>query len=190
MKARLSAASLSLAKNRPIRRRLTAFTLLVGGSMLVGLVTPYAQLNAAVRSANALSTAKGRDAKPDRPNGMRARTRALFGDLHMHTAYSLDAFTFKNIARPDDAYVFEMVAALPSGGLAEVSGSGPEVGKCITDAWGRQKLATNRANRPGMFTALIGYEWAATSKGCNLPRNVIFKGNDVPLPFTAKQRPC
>lgn len=154
MKARFSAASLSLAKNRSVRHRLTAFTLLVGGSMLVGFVTPCAQLNAAVRSANAPSTAKDRDAKPDRPNGMRARTRALFGDLHMHTAYSLDAFTFKTTANPDDAYASEIVAALPSGRLAEVFGSGPEVGKSITDAWERQKLATNRANQPSKFTAL------------------------------------
>ena len=33
-------------------------------------------------------------------------TRAFFGDLHLHTAYSFDAFIFKTVATPNDAYKF------------------------------------------------------------------------------------
>ena len=48
-----------------------------------------------------------------------AQTKVLFGDLHMHTSWSFDAFTFKTTATPDDAYNFAKGAALahPSGGV-------------------------------------------------------------------------
>lgn len=48
-----------------------------------------------------------------------ARTRPLFGDLHMHTSFSFDAFTFKTTATPDDAYSFAEGNALahPAGGV-------------------------------------------------------------------------
>ncbi|MEM7000777.1 MAG: DUF3604 domain-containing protein [Pseudomonadota bacterium] len=36
--------------------------------------------------------------------GQNARRVALFGDLHIHTTYSFDAFAFGTIATPDDAY--------------------------------------------------------------------------------------
>ena len=48
------------------------------------------------------------------PNPQR---NAYFGDLHVHTRYSLDAFIFGTIASPDDAYRFARGAPLthPSG---------------------------------------------------------------------------
>lgn len=47
----------------------------------------------------------------------------------------------------------------------------PSIQKTI---WGRQIAAADRANQPGVFTALIGYEWSSTPNGNNLHRNVIF----------------
>lgn len=37
---------------------------------------------------------------------------AFFGDLHVHTAYSFDAFVFGTVASPDDAYAFAKGAPL------------------------------------------------------------------------------
>lgn len=51
------------------------------------------------------------------------QTRPLFGDLHMHTAFSFDAFTFKTTATPDDAYSFAQGNPLahPAGGVYELN---------------------------------------------------------------------
>jgi len=48
--------------------------------------------------------------------------RAFFGDLHLHTAYSFDAFVFKTTAAPDDAYRFAEGAPLhhPAGGVYQL----------------------------------------------------------------------
>jgi len=50
----------------------------------------------------------GRNARID-PNPTR---NAYFGDLHVHTAYSFDAFVFGTVATPDDAYDFAKGAPL------------------------------------------------------------------------------
>jgi len=47
----------------------------------------------------------------------------------------------------------------------------PSIQKTV---WGRQIAAAEQANQPGVFTALIGYEWSSTPGGNNLHRNVIF----------------
>ena len=49
--------------------------------------------------------------------GANATRRALFGDLHIHTRYSFDAFAFGTIATPSDAYRYAKGEAIkhPSG---------------------------------------------------------------------------
>ena len=41
--------------------------------------------------------------------------------------------------------------------------------------WQRQTAAAEKYNEPGLFTALIGFEWTSMPDGNNLHRNVIFR---------------
>lgn len=54
--------------------------------------------------------------------------------------------------------------------------------------WQRLTKAAEQYNRPGVFTALIGYEWTSSPAGNNLHRNVIFRDNkskaDKVVPFS------
>jgi len=52
-------------------------------------------------------------------------------------------------------------------------------------AWAREIEFANRNYEPGKFTTFIAYEWTAMPFGANLHRNVIFKGNSAPYPFTS-----
>jgi hypothetical protein len=53
------------------------------------------------------------------------------------------------------------------------------------EVWEHVIASANRHYSPGTFTTFIAYEWSASSKGRNLHRNVFFKGNDAPTPFSA-----
>jgi len=171
--------------------------------------------------------------------------KPLFGELHMHTVWSFDAYLFNTRATPDEAYDFAKGKPLkhvlgdtyqltrpldfmavtdhamylgafdkmkdPSHPLsktkiAEVANdpdpdvmstaflqlfrSSPAELKILNDldvrkdTWERIVDSANRHNEPGKFTALIGYEWTSTPGGQNLHRNVIFKGDDAPVPFS------
>ena len=52
----------------------------------------------------------------------RAEARVYFGDLHLHTAFSFDAYLFKTTATPDDAYGFAQGKPLkgPNGGVSTI----------------------------------------------------------------------
>ncbi len=52
-------------------------------------------------------------------------------------------------------------------------------------AWQREMAFANRNYQPGKFTTFIAYEWTSTPTADNLHRNVIFRGNSAPAPFTA-----
>ncbi len=187
--------------------------------------------------------------------GSDEQTRAFFGDLHLHTAYSFDAFTFKTTATPDDAYKFAKGAPLrhPAGGIyqlkhpidflavtdhSEFMGvlramadpdsplskldiakrvNDPDVGVSvsafydivkarregnaeilgdpknwqgeITNAWAKMIETANKHYEPGKFTTFIGYEYTSAPDGKNLHRNVIFRGNTAPKPYTSVDSP-
>jgi hypothetical protein len=55
----------------------------------------------------------------------------------------------------------------------------------VRSAWQREIEAANRHYRPGRFTTFIGYEWSAHAGEPTLHRNVIFRGDEAPLPFSA-----
>jgi hypothetical protein len=180
-----------------------------------------------------------------------ADRQAYYGDLHLHTSYSFDAYVlFGAKVDPDAAYRFargESVDFL--GGSAKRNEpldflavtdhsenigvfnslddpnsefSKSEVGKAFKanpvktffdsilsgklasgkmlegvnnakelsqSAWAREIEAANRNYRPGTFTTFIAYEWSSMPDGQNLHRNVIFRGDKAPNPFSSVDSP-
>ncbi|TAL01204.1 MAG: DUF3604 domain-containing protein [Rhodospirillaceae bacterium] len=175
---------------------------------------------------------------------------AYYGDLHLHTTYSFDAYVLMGTkADPETAYRFgrgepveylgqmvqrgEPLDFLAVTDHAENMGvfnqledpnsvvSKSELGKALKDAtsgahnprdlveatkrffalreqklppelqavsasaWDREVSMANRYYQPGKFTTFIGYEWTSMPGGANLHRNVIFKGDAAPAPFTS-----
>jgi len=51
-------------------------------------------------------------------------------------------------------------------------------------AWQREIEAANRNYQPGKFTTFIAYEWTSSPGQHNLHRNVIFRGDKAPNPFS------
>jgi hypothetical protein len=176
-----------------------------------------------------------------------AERQAYYGDLHLHTSYSFDAYVlFGAQVDPDAAYRFargESVDFLggsakrnepldflavtdhsenigvfnslddPNSDLSKseagqafkanpvkaffdaVSNGKFASGKLLEgvkdakalsqSAWAREVEAANRNYRPGTFTTFIAYEWTSMPDGQNLHRNVIFRGDKAPNPFTS-----
>jgi hypothetical protein len=179
--------------------------------------------------------------------GAGAKRKALFGELHIHTQWSFDAYYMTTRATPDDAYEFAKgkplqhpngktyrisrpldfmaitdhgkflgvfarmgdsthpLSKLPiaekvtSGVMAQGrdayremlsaarSGSpmkGVDTPEVRQEVWDQIIGSANRHYDPGAFTTFIAYEWTSTPDGQNLHRNVIFKGDSAPVPFT------
>ncbi len=174
-----------------------------------------------------------------------------FGDLHLHTSFSVDAGLVGCKLGPEDAYRFASgEEVLTSGGqkaklnrpldflmvadhgvnlgippmlweadpdllATEVgkkwydmvqAGKGKDVyiewlpkqmagedviksEKIMSNAWNKEMDAAEKYNRPGVFTAIIGYEWTSMPNANNLHRVVVFKDGKEKvsniLPFTA-----
>jgi hypothetical protein len=178
-----------------------------------------------------------------------AEREAYFGDLHLHTSYSFDAYIlFGAKVEPEDAYRFgrgETISYLgdqihrstppldflavtdhsenigvfntledPNSALSksevgqdvikngiksfwrivslQTNGKplpGVDTKAAAASAWQREIQAANRNYQPGKFTTFIAYEWTSMPDGQNLHRNVIFRGNTAPNPFTAIDSP-
>jgi hypothetical protein len=63
---------------------------------------------------------------------------------------------------------------------------GPEAQKIEESTWRHEIDITNRNYEPGKFTTFVAYEFTSMQDGANLHRNVIFRGNDAPSPFTSQ----
>ena len=175
----------------------------------------------------------------------------LWGDLHIHTSYSTDAYTMGVRATPDDAYLFtrggtiqhaagyaitidrsldfaavtdhaeymgsarldpaQMVLEerslrerlLNDGALGvtlafirstlsvaegDLSAQGRVPRSVGVDAWRHMVDTADAHYDPGIFTALVAYEWTAMIGGQNLHRNVVYRDANVPeLPFSSLQ---
>jgi hypothetical protein len=180
-----------------------------------------------------------------------AERQAYYGDLHLHTSYSFDAYVlFGAKVDPDAAYRFargESVDFLGSSAkrnepldFLAVTDHSENIGvfnslddpnsdfskseagqafkanpvKAFFDsilsgkfasgkllegvkdakalaqsAWQREIEAANRNYRPGTFTTFIAYEWSSMPDGQNLHRNVIFRGDKAPNPFSSVDSP-
>ena len=88
----------------------------------------------------------------------------------------------KDVAKTFAAFVASTAANKPDSALNK-----PDV---LKSAWQKVIDAADASNKPGKFTALIGYEWTSApvnsnNNAQNLHRCVIFKGDKVPnLPFS------
>ena len=182
---------------------------------------------------------------------------AWFGEQHIHTAYSLDAYLGGTRLTPFDAYRFaqgaevevngvkhqldrpldwvvvtdhaeylgEMYSAFTPGApghdqptlqqlrtmtdmkqrqewfikyvVSNTRGDKPQhpdfyQGPATTrNAWKEVIVAAaEQHNRPGRFTAFIGFEWSSAPQGANLHRNLIFRDAKVPdLPMSSFELP-
>lgn len=176
-----------------------------------------------------------------------ADRKPLFGELHIHTTFSFDAYVFNTRATPDDAYRFakggplkhplgktyqlkrplDFMAVTDHGifmgvmskmadpnhplskhplaktvndpdpnvrssaftQIVAIARNGDRTGplhdpQILSDTWDEVIASANRHNDPGAFTTFIGYEWSTSENGMNMHRNVIFKGDSAPVPFT------
>lgn len=107
------------------------------------------------------------------PIGQRIRAAQASGKLNITGSKSGDA---------NEA--LKLISELLQGhALDNIDGVDP---KALTaSAWQRQIASANRYYQPGKFTTFIAYEWTSMPNGQNLHRNVIFRGNNAPNPFTS-----
>jgi hypothetical protein len=216
---------------------------------------PHALIAVAVTAAltvgPGLPTARGQSSTPSAAPGIpyHPEREAYYGDLHLHTSYSFDAYIlFGATVDPEEAYRFgkgesvsyqgdqvqrstppldflavtdhsENIGVFntlddPNSALSkteigqEARQNGPKTfwkivklnlgGKGLpgvdtrataASAWQREIEAANRNYQPGKFTTFIAYEWSAMPDGQNLHRNVIFRGDQAPNPFTSVDSP-
>jgi len=91
-----------------------------------------------------------------------ATRQAFFGDLHVHTRYSMDARAWDMPRSPDDAYAFATGEAidLPSGGPGDAA-------------------RRVRIDRPLDFAAVTDHaEWMAETSLCTTPETEVYDSDD------------
>jgi len=172
---------------------------------------------------------------------------AYFGETHMHTMFSLDAYIGDNRQSPDMAYRFAKGEAFDIGGVtkqlkrpldfAAVTDHAEYIGEMystitpdapghdnddlvtlrslesleqkqewfynyvlknarenptpvhpsffagpgtVKSAWQIMVETAEQHNDPGVFTAMVGFEWSGAPGGANLHRNILFRDANVP----------
>jgi hypothetical protein len=85
----------------------------------------------------------------------------------------------------------ELVSAQAQGTLPGPVQDPKVVGPVMKSVWEQYTETAERFNEPGVFTAMIGYEWTSVPGGNNLHRNVLYRDGkktaDRVFPFTAWQ---
>lgn len=98
-----------------------------------------------------------------------ADRQAFFGDLHVHTTYSLDAFAFGTVATPSDAYRYAKGDAIRHPGGFDVQLRDPLDFYAVTDHAGFLGLMKEAANPATPFSKLPYVEYL---HNLNAPENV------------------
>jgi hypothetical protein len=222
--------------------------LLAGSAALAAACTPADDPETVAGSASPPAPVAAPAPPPDAlaDGGGNPLRNAYFGETHVHTAFSLDAYIGGNRITHDDAYRYARGEAVTVNGQPQqrkrpldfvvISDHAEYIGemystmfqdapghdqelleqlRTMTDLKERQQWFTeyvvksNRSatpqhppffagdetvrsawqvmieaaeahNEPGVFTALIGFEWSGAPNGGNLHRNVIFRDANVP----------
>jgi hypothetical protein len=85
----------------------------------------------------------------------------------------------------------ELVSAQAQGTLPGPVQDPKVVGPVMRTVWEQYTETAEQFNEPGVFTAMIGYEWTSVPGGNNLHRNVLYRDGketaDQVFPFTAWQ---
>jgi hypothetical protein len=85
----------------------------------------------------------------------------------------------------------ELVSAQAQGTLPGPVQDPAVIGPVMTSVWQQYTETAERFNEPGVFTAMIGYEWTSVPGGNNLHRNVLYRNDkamaDQMFPFTSWQ---
>jgi hypothetical protein len=236
----MNAADASACED-PYVARLTGRPLVLSGAIIFGMSGFAAAQDNQISYPDAAGVLPPESAEyqayPDKdfPN------QVLFGDTHLHTAFSPDAGLIGATMTPDDAFRFakgelvisstglparlgrpldflvvsdhaenlglpvavtdrdETLLATEFGReileiaapgtieskfeayefweLASQTGVDPLAGTAFGPTmWLKSTEAAERHNEPGVFTALIGFEWTSGPNGVNLHRNIIFRG--------------
>lgn len=71
----------------------------------------------------------------------------------------------------------EIIVAQSKGTLPETFTNPKISGPVMMSVWQKYLETAEKYNKPGSFTAMIGYEWTSVPGGNNLHRNVLFRGN-------------
>ena len=130
-------------------RTICLIVLLATGPALLGCDEPVAP-----PANDEAGAASGADASADRPGPQtlptcldRSPTRnAYFGEFHVHTALSLDAYTFQTVGNADDAYRFARGEAIEFAGGRQVQLERPLDFSAVTDhasSMGELRLCTD-----------------------------------------------
>ncbi len=89
----------------------------------------------------------------------------------------------------------ELTSAQAQGTLPKPLTDPAIVGPVVKTVWQAYTATADKYNQPGVFTAMIGYEWTSVPGGNNLHRNVLFRDNKdkadqiIPVLGVAERRP-